>query len=139
MCLPKILLYSRPPEGTLLEESSGKEIRLLSWQGIYSQGSLKWCTQGSLLGPRLYSIQVNDLPDCIEEGELSLFADNTDDVYCIGNNGEEVVDMLNKVMAQVYDWCMKNNLTVHSGKSEAMIMTKMPFIGPLRPLKYGEN
>ena len=31
MCLPKILLYSRPPEGTLLEESSSKEIRILSW------------------------------------------------------------------------------------------------------------
>ena len=30
MCLPKILLYSRPPEGTLLEESSSKEIRILS-------------------------------------------------------------------------------------------------------------
>ena len=94
--------------------------------------------QGSLLGPRLYSIQVNDLPDCIEEGELSLFADDTN-VYCIGNNVEEVVDMLNKVMAQVYDWCMKNKLTVHPGKSEAMIMMKMPFTGPLRPLKYVEN
>ena len=63
--------------------------------------------QASLLGPRLFSIQVNDLPDCIEEGELSLFADNTN-VYCTENNVEEVVDMLNKVMAQVYDWCMTN-------------------------------
>ena len=58
--------------------------------------------QGSLVGPRLYSIQVNDLPDCIEEGELSLFTDDTD-VYFIRNNVKEVVDMLNKVMAQVYD------------------------------------
>ena len=73
--------------------------------------------QGSLLGPRLYSIQVNDLPDCIEEGELSLFADDTN-VCCIGHNVEEVVDMLNKVMAQVYDWCMKNKLTVHPGKKQ---------------------
>ena len=71
--------------------------------------------QGSLLGPRLYSIQLNDLPDCIEGGELSLFADDTN-VYCIGNNVEEVVDMLNKVMAHVYDWCMKNKLTVDPGK-----------------------
>ena len=94
--------------------------------------------QGSLLGLRLYSIQVNDLPDCIKEGGLSLFADDTN-VYCIGNNVEEVVDMLNKVMAQVYDWCMENNFTVHPGKSEAMIMTKTPFTGSLRPLKYGEN
>ena len=94
--------------------------------------------QGSLLGLRLYSIQVNDLHDCIKEGGLSLFADDTN-VYCIGNNVEEVVDMLNKVMAQVYDWCMENNFTVHPGKSEAMIMTKTPFTGSLRPLKYGEN
>ena len=50
--------------------------------------------QGSILGPRLYSVQVNDLPDCIEEGELSLFADDTN-VYCNGNNVEEVVDILN--------------------------------------------
>ena len=71
--------------------------------------------QGSLLGPGLYSIQVNDLPDCIEQGELSLFADDTN-VYFIRNNVEGVVDMLNKVMAQVYDWCMKNKLTVHPGK-----------------------
>ena len=32
---------------------------------------------------------------------------------------------------------MKNKLRVHPGKSEAMMKT--PFIGPLRPLKYGEN
>ena len=62
--------------------------------------------QGSRLGPRPCSMQVSDLPDCIEEGELSLFADDTN-VYCIGNNVEEVVDMLNKVMAQVYDWCLQ--------------------------------
>ena len=30
VCLPKILLYSRPPEGTLLEESWSKEIGILS-------------------------------------------------------------------------------------------------------------
>ena len=59
--------------------------------------------QGSLSGLRLYGIQVSDLPDCIEEGELSLFADDAH-VYCIENNVEEVVDVVNKVMAQVYDW-----------------------------------
>ena len=33
----------------------------------------------------------------------------------------------------------RKKLTVHPGKSEAMIMMKTPFTGPLRPLKYGEN
>ncbi len=34
---------------------------------------------------------------------------------------------------------MKNKLTVHPGKSEAMLITKTPFTGPLRPLKYDDN
>ena len=77
--------------------------------------------QGSLLGPRLYTIQVNDLPESTSEGELSLFADDTN-VYCIGTDIEEVIDILNRIMAEVYDWCVKNKLTVHPGKSEAMIL-----------------
>ena len=42
-------------------------------------------------------------------------------------------------MAEVYDWCVKNKLTVHPGKSEAMILRRTPLIGPLRPLMYGGN
>ena len=94
--------------------------------------------QGSLLGPRLYTIQVNDLPESTSEGELSLFANDTN-VYCIGTDIEEVIDTLNRIMAEVYDWCVKNKLTVHPGKSEAMILRRIPFIGPLRPLMYGGN
>lgn len=37
--------------------------------------------QGSLLGPRLFSMQINDLPDAIAEGELSLFANDTSNYY----------------------------------------------------------
>ena len=79
-----------------------------------------------------------DLPEAIDKGELSLFADDTN-VYCIGQHVEEVTDKLNVIMSQIHDWCMNNKLTVHPGKSEAMMITKTPFIGPLRPLKYGDN
>ena len=49
--------------------------------------------QGSQLGPRLYGIQVNDMPESVDEGEISLFADDTS-VYYIGTNTEEVIDNL---------------------------------------------
>ena len=39
--------------------------------------------QGSLLGPRLFGVQVNDMPESIDEGELSLFADDIS-AYCFG-------------------------------------------------------
>ena len=39
--------------------------------------------QGSLLGPRLFSIHINDLLDFISKGYLFMFADDTT-MYCIG-------------------------------------------------------
>ena len=92
--------------------------------------------QGSQLGPCLYSIDVNDFPESVNAGDLSMFADDTN-VYCIGTSVEEVVDKLNIIMEQVHTWCTKKKLTVHPGKCEAMLLMKTPFIGPLQPLYYG--
>ena len=45
--------------------------------------------QGSLLGPRLYSIYVNDLPDAITLGKVLMYADDTT-IYCMGKSFDEV-------------------------------------------------
>ena len=94
--------------------------------------------QGSQLGPRLYSIDVNDFPESVDAGDLSMFADDTN-VYCIRTSVEEVIDKLNIIMEQVHTWCTKNKLTVHPGKCEAMLLMKTPFIGPLQLLYYGSE
>ena len=64
--------------------------------------------QGSQLGPRVYSIDVNDFPESVDAGGLSVFADDTN-VYCIGTSVEEVVDKLNIIMEQVHTWCTKTS------------------------------
>ena len=92
--------------------------------------------QGSLLGPKLYSLHVNDLPSAITQGEMYLFADDTT-VYCTGKDLESVVDTLNTIMDEIYGWCIWNKLKVHPGKCEAMFMMRSPFIGPMRPILYG--
>ncbi|PFX16391.1 RNA-directed DNA polymerase from mobile element jockey [Stylophora pistillata] len=53
--------------------------------------------QGSLLGPRLYTIYVNDLPDAITLGNVLMCADDTT-IYCIGKSFDEVCLNLNKVL-----------------------------------------
>lgn len=45
--------------------------------------------QGSLPGPRLFSIYVNDFPESIREGELRLYADDPT-TSLIGDNQDEV-------------------------------------------------
>ena len=94
--------------------------------------------QGSLLGPRLFSMYINDLPDHITKGDVYLFADDTT-FYYVGQNIEEVVDSLNEIGIEIKQWCEKNRLTIHSDKSEVMIITRQDFVGPLRPVKIGDS
>ena len=47
----------------------------------------------SLLGPRLFSLYVNDLPSAITSSEVCLFADDST-FYFTGANIEEVIDTL---------------------------------------------
>ena len=63
--------------------------------------------QGSLLGPKLFSILVNDLPDCIPNGEIHLYADDTT-AFVIGKNDNEVVTLLNIVFSKISKCCSIN-------------------------------
>ena len=76
----------------------------------------------SLLGPRLYTIYVNDLPDHIDSGDLYMYADDTT-VYCIGPTVDLVMSSLNKTMEQVLMWSVRNQLTIHPIKTEATTST----------------
>ena len=47
--------------------------------------------------------------------------------------------MLNNIGGQVSEWCKRNQLTIHTGKPKAMIITRQDFIGPLRPVMIGNE
>ena len=53
--------------------------------------------QGSLLGPKLFAVYVNDLPDATLIGYTHMFADDTTMYYC-GKEVEEIVDILNMLL-----------------------------------------
>ena len=47
---------------------------------------------------------------------------------------EVVIDKLNKVLTSINLCCRNSKLTIHTEKSQAMILTHKPFYGPLKPV-----
>ena len=94
--------------------------------------------QGSLLGPRLFITYVNDLPDNIRSDEVYMCADDTT-IYTIGNTTDEVAIALQVILDQLQNWCHKNRLIIHEGKCDAVLLDTKPFIGPLKPLVWGDK
>eukprot|EP00795_Rhopilema_esculentum_P016697 gene16697-8145_t len=56
---------------------------------------------------------------------------SSENVRRMGDNIEEVIDSLNTSARELLDWCTTNQLTVHAGKAEAMILSPKKFVGPL--------
>ena len=86
--------------------------------------------QGSLLGPRLYGVHANDLPDSSVYAGIEMFADDSK-AYCIGNSVDEVTPVLQEIINDMNAWSRSNSLTIHPGKTELMVITRSGFVGPL--------
>lgn len=93
--------------------------------------------QGSILGPMLFSIFVQDLAESIMSGEPYLFGDDTT-IYTISENIDDIIHTLQSILDQVYTWCLSNRLVTHDSKSEAMIISNQTFTVPLPRLRYGD-
>ena len=94
--------------------------------------------QGSVLGPNLFSIYVNDLPDVPSNGSLEMFADDVE-FYYIGDTMDDVTLNIQTGLDEIGTWCKRNSLTIHSDKIKVMLLSKKPFIGPMRPIKLEDQ
>ena len=94
--------------------------------------------QGSLLGHRLFITYVNDLPDSIRSGEVYMYADDTT-IYTIGKTTDEVALTFQVILDRLQTRCQKNRLIIHEGKCDVVILDTKPFIGPLKPLVWGDK
>ena len=94
--------------------------------------------QGSLLGPRLYSIYSNDLPGATTNASVEMFADDTT-AFCIGKTVDEVLSNIQKAIADLNKWAKDNFMTIHPAKTELMLLSKSKFIGPLQQICLGPN
>ena len=77
--------------------------------------------QGSVLGPLLFMIFVNDLSQNVHIGSANLYADDTL-IYCAGNTIKEANFNLQICIDEVFKWYTGNKLVLNAGKSSSMLI-----------------
>ena len=87
--------------------------------------------QGSLFGPRLLGIYVNDLTAVSKIGEIHLYADDTT-AFVVSQTVEGATECLNLLAKDIELRCNSNRLTIHCDKIEYLIITPKPFYGPTK-------
>jgi hypothetical protein len=88
--------------------------------------------QGSILGPLLFLIYINDLPLNIQGAKLILYADDTN-VLVVYRNEEALQIKLSSVMKQLENWFLKNDLFINTTKTAAMSFHLCRSKSPFRP------
>ena len=76
--------------------------------------------QGSVLGPLLFSIYINDLPKA-SNFETRLFADNTA-LFLINTNLKSLSYKVNMELSKVDLWLNTNKLTLNHSKSNYLLI-----------------
>jgi hypothetical protein len=72
--------------------------------------------QGSNLGPLLFFLYINDLPNCLKSSVPALFADDTNLSVCGATTGE-IEEKLEIELNNVHNWLLTNKLTLNAQKN----------------------
>ena len=79
--------------------------------------------QGSLLGPLLFPIYVNDMTSVVRSAVLNMYADDTT-VYTTGKCPTLVAQCLTNELEHLSTWCQANHLRINPAKTTAMFLCR---------------
>ena len=104
-------------------------------QQVYVQNTFPsrgWVTvgvpQGSILGPLLFSIYVNDLPNSVNTCDINMYADDTELHYCCSHL-QEVERVIQNELERVSNWMVVNRLKLNVNKSMCMLIGSQQRVG----------
>lgn len=81
--------------------------------------------QGSVLGPLLFIVYTNDLPNCLNSAKCILFADDTT-VFKSSPNVHKLIQTIETDLNKLQDWFRANKLSLNIGKTNFMLFSPKP-------------
>ena len=78
--------------------------------------------QGSIFGPLLFLLFINDLPLYVHNVNTDLYTDDTT-LYDIQNSVEDIEDNLQIALDSLNTWCKCNGMLLNSSKTKIMLVT----------------
>lgn len=95
--------------------------QLVDLSGTFSKPCSVTCgvPQGSILGPLLFLIYVNDMSGAINS-KLLLYADDSG-ILVAGKNRSFIEKQLSEDLELVHQWLVDNRLSLHLGKTESIL------------------
>jgi hypothetical protein len=117
-------------------ESYGVRGVALDWFKNYLCGRKQYCTvnstisdtmqitcgvpQGSILGPLLFLVYINDIQTVIKQGKPILFADDTNIIYS-HENLDNLCSIVNSELEIITNWFLANRLSVNASKTKYIL------------------
>jgi hypothetical protein len=78
-------------------------------------------TQGTILGPLLFLLYINDLPNCLSHSQPRMFADDTHLTYADNDIAKIELNLTNDLQS-IREWLIVNKLTLNMSKTEFMVI-----------------
>jgi hypothetical protein len=79
--------------------------------------------QGSILGPLLFILYINDIAHVSDKLYSILFADDSN-MFCTGSNINTLISTMNNELKKVIDWLNINKLSLNVDKSNYMVFSR---------------
>jgi hypothetical protein len=81
--------------------------------------------QGTILGPVLFLLYINDLSNSVCKANINIYADDVV-VYSSNSNISQLQNEMQNVMDSVYDWYKLNKLSLSTEKCSTMVIMNNP-------------
>ena len=94
--------------------------------------------QGSVLGPLLFLIYINDILNCTNLGMFVMFADDTN-IFVSGSSRNEAIEKANIILDAVYSYMVANKLHINYDKCVYMHFSPSRWSSCARVREYGSE